>query len=86
MDASWTTLESSTVVGGTPDNDTADQHLITSLGEISGSGKGISDMLIMKLSRLGSDAADTYGADCRLLEYDIHVYMNHGSELEFSKS
>ena len=86
MDTSWTTLESSSPVAGTPDTDTANQHLITGLGEIEASGKGISDMLIMKLSRLGSDADDTYGADCRLLEFDIHVYQNHGSELEFSKT
>ena len=85
MDASWTTLSADTPAGGTPDNDTANQHLITSLGEIDASGKDISDMLIMKLSRLGSDGDDTYGADCRLLEYDIHIYQNHGSELEFSK-
>ena len=86
MDAAFTTLSSSTVVPGTPDNNTANEHLITSLGDISATGKQISDMLMMKFSRLGSDAADTYGADSRLLEFDIHYEVSTpGSDQEFIK-
>lgn len=86
MDATFTTLASSTVVGGTPDDDTANQHLITALGEINGSGKTISDMLLLKFSRIGGNAADTYGSDARLLEFDIHIQNDgRGSLLEFQK-
>ena len=43
-------------------------------------------MLLIKLSRIGGDASDTYGADARLLEFDIHYQINTlGSELEFVK-
>ena len=79
------TLTQSTVVAGTPDNDTANEHLITAFTDISGAGKQISDMLILRLSRLGSDAADTYGADARLLEFDIHYQrFGFGSREEFT--
>lgn len=85
MDADFTTLSSSMVANG--DNDTVDEHLVTSLGSISGIGKSVSDMLVMKLSRIGGDAADTYGADCRLLEFDIHhVRDSLGSIEEFTKA
>lgn len=87
MDGSWTTLTESDPVAGTTDNDTEDEHLITSFGDVTASGKGISDMLIMHLSRLGSDAADTYGADARLLEFDIHYQRDDpGSIQEYSKT
>jgi hypothetical protein len=84
MDSSFTTLSSSTSV--TTDNDTADEHLITSFGEISAEGKQISDMLVMKLSRIGGDGDDTYGADVRLLEFDIHYKVNsRGSNFLYEK-
>lgn len=70
MDADWTTLEVSAPVAGTPDTDTADKHLIAAFGDIVATGKQVSDMLIMKLSR--DPSQDTYGADARLLEFDIH--------------
>lgn len=87
MDASWTTLTVTDTVDGTPDNDTADEHLISSFGELDGTGKEISDMLIFKLSRVGGNAADTYGADARLLEYDVHVQKDApGSIQPFRRS
>lgn len=54
------------------DQDTANLHAFTPLGDISTAGRKISDMLLMKLSRLGSDAADTYEATARLIEFDVH--------------
>lgn len=67
-------------------SDLADVHQITSFGHTSTTGKQISDMLVMKVSRIGGDAADTYAADARLLEFDIH-YQNDslGSIQEFIK-
>lgn len=73
-DANWTTLVGATVAAGTPDTNTTNMHMITPLGTISGTGRQISDMLIMKLSRIPGDSPDldTYAADARLLEFDIH--------------
>ena len=86
MDASWTTIGASTVSTGTPDGDTANEHLITPLPTIDGTGAGISDMLICQLSRVHDNVADTYGADARLFEFDIHYQIDQpGSEQEFTK-
>lgn len=87
MDSGFTTLSTTSTVAGTPDTDTADLHLISSFGDITTSGRQISDMLVMKLSRIGGDAADTYGADARLLEFDIRIQYNSiGSDGEFTKT
>lgn len=85
MDAAFSELESSTVSPSTVDGDTADEHLFTNLGDLVGSGdKQISDMLVMKISRLGG--SDTYGADARLLEFDIHYIKDgRGSIERFTK-
>lgn len=66
------------------DNDTADLHAISALGDIDSVGKGISDILVMRLERVG--ASDSYGADARLLEFDIHYQIDAlGSRQEFTK-
>ena len=62
-------------------SDTADTHMITSLGDISGAGYPISAMLLITLSREGGDASDTYGADARLLEFDLHYQKDAGGSL-----
>lgn len=81
---SLTTINSSTAV--VSDNDTADSHAMTSLPDIDGSSSQISDMLIMRIERVGGNEDDTYGADCRLLEFDIHILIDSmGSEQEFTK-
>jgi len=86
MDAAYTTTTASSTVTGTPDNDTADEHLITSFGEIGLTDLEISDMLLIRLSRLGSDGSDTYGADARLVEFDIHYRIDQaGSAAQFAK-
>jgi hypothetical protein len=87
-DASWTTVavETSTVPG-TPDNDTEEQHLITSFGPMGMSGSKISTCILFELARVGGDAGDTYGADARLLEFDVHYQLDSsGSILEFVKN
>jgi len=86
MDAAFTTIFSTTTAAGTPDNDTANEHLITPLGDIDMAGKELSDMLVMKLSRIGGNGADTFASDCRLLEFDIHYEIDgFGSGREFIK-
>lgn len=79
-------VTSGTTVNGTPDNDTDWQHLITSFGELDMNGMEISCMILFEISRLGADAADTYGADVRLLEFDCHYKANQpGSVEQFRK-
>lgn len=87
MDAAFTDDDASTVAIGTPDNDTANEHLITPFSDLTAADKGISDMLACKLARIGGDGADTYGADARLLEFDIHYQLSDppGSRLEYTK-
>ena len=86
MDAAFTTLSVTSTVPGTPDNDTANEHLISTFGDLDMAGNELSDMLLFKLSRIGGDAADTYGADVRLLEFDIHYEIDgFGSGREFIK-
>lgn len=87
MDAAWTDIEVSSTVEGTPDTDEADKHLISTFGHIAVDNDfDISDCVLFRISRLGGDVADTYGADARLLEFDVHYQLNAlGSELEFNR-
>jgi hypothetical protein len=87
MDAAWSANDDVTSpVAGTPDTDTADKHLISSFTEIDMTGKSLSDCILFEISRIGADAADTYGADARLLEFDVHIEIDApGSDLEFTK-
>lgn len=67
-------------------SDLADVHQITPIGDIDATGKQISDMLVMRIERVGGDALDSYGADARLLEFDIHHQIDsEGSIAEFTK-
>ena len=85
-DAAFTALTATTTVSGTPDNDTAQEHLLTSFADIDMTGMTLSDMLLMKVSRIGGNAADTYGADCALMEFDIHFQIDTlGSEHLYTK-
>ena len=71
-------------VAGTPDEDTADQHLITSFGELDMTGMEISCIIKIKITRDVSE--DTYAADAKLLEFDIHYQIDaFGSILPFAK-
>ena len=89
MDASWSSAaDIASTVGGTPDDDTADRHLISSFGNsaVDMTGSEISDCILFEITRVGGDALDTYGADARLLEFDVHYQIDsHGSVGEFDK-
>ena len=83
---SLTTISGTSVVAATPDTDEADKHLITAFPDISGTSSQISDMLVMRLERVGGNASDTYGADARMIEFDIHYELDPGgSRQEFIK-
>jgi len=85
MDAAFTTVYTTSPVAGTPDNETANEHLISSFGNVDATGKGLSDMLLCKVSRIGG--ADTYAADARFLEFDIHYEIDSfGSDEEYTKA
>jgi len=87
IDASFTTLSTTSAVAGTPDTNAAGKHLISSFGDISGAGAQLSDILVMKLSRIGGNAADTYGADAIMFEFDIHFESDiSGSQNEYSRN
>ena len=87
MDADWSApVDITAPVGGTPDIDTADYHMISSFGDIAMTGYEISDCILYRLSRIGGDASDTYGADARMLEFDTHYQIDSsGSIHEFEK-
>jgi hypothetical protein len=84
MAGSWTTIGS-----GTPtisDSNLQYKHALTQLGDITAVGKTVSDMLVMLLTRQPANAADTYGADAILLEFDIHYQVDSfGSNYEYYK-
>jgi hypothetical protein len=76
MDASFTAIDATTPVDGTNDDNVANRHLVSSFGEVTTTGAELSDMLMMKISRIGGDSADTYGSDARMLEFDIHIQLS----------
>lgn len=83
MDASFTLIGPITTAVFT-DPDTLDHHLITSFGSVTMTGYNDSHIMLFKLSRMGSDVGDTYGADAKLLSYDVHYQSNsRGSVTEF---
>jgi len=86
MDAAWTDMGIvTTPAPGTPDVDTADHQIITPFGEVVMSDLDISDSILFELTRVGGDAADTYGADARMLEFDAHYeIIRWGSVEEFA--
>jgi len=66
--------------------DTAESEGITTFGNIPGSSLDLSQMLCWKIYRKADDAGDTYAADARLHEFDIHYQTDsHGSGAEFMK-
>ena len=75
-----------TTVAGTPDTNEARKHLITALGPIDMTGYKLSCMIKFKLSRIGGDAGDTYAADAKMFEFDVHYLKDAtGSTEEFTK-
>ena len=77
----WTTLQVLDAADGT-----TDKHQIAELGVIDMTGYTLSCMMCWKLSRIGDDATDTYTADARLFEFDIHFQSDaDGSRQEYIK-
>lgn len=65
---------------------TIGRHLITSFGEIDGTGKTLSSILTIRISRVGNDALDTYTGLALLKEFDIHYQIDSfGSREEYIK-
>jgi hypothetical protein len=65
----------------------ADIHTYSEFPTISGTGKGMSSMMICELRRNSSNAADTFtGKSAYLLEFDLHYEIDSfGSDTESSK-
>lgn len=62
------------------------KHQIAGFGAVSGAGQTLSSIISIKLSRVGGDGTDTYGADALLKEFDIHYEIDTmGSREELVK-
>lgn len=80
--SAWSSSDEATLV--VSDGDTAEQHALSSFTQISPPANGVSSMFLMKISRVGG--SDTYGADAKLLEFDIHYQIDsRGSDTEYVK-
>lgn len=66
-----TTVTAATTVG--TDDGSALVHHLTSFGDVAMTGKAISCMGLLTISRVGGDSADTYAGVAQLLEFDIHI-------------
>lgn len=77
----WTTLNVLDDASGT-----AYTHQLSNFDVISGSGKKISSIITIKISRIGNDATDTYDYNTLLKEFDIHYESDTiGSREEYFK-
>jgi hypothetical protein len=77
----WTTVDLLAAAGGE-----SLKHQISGFTGLDGTGKGLSSIISMKLSRVGGDATDTYAADALLKEFDIHYEIDTmGSREELVK-
>lgn len=60
--------------------------MITPLGSISGTGKTVSSMLLIRLTRLTTDVNDAFTGGAFLLSFDIHYEIDSfGSSAEYVK-
>jgi hypothetical protein len=68
------------------DDGTALVHHLTSFGDVAMTGKTISCMGLITISRLGGHDDDTYAGVAQLLEFDIHYQIDaFGSIQQFAK-
>lgn len=79
----WTTVSDSTVsytwTAGTI-------HQVVDIADITGTGKGMSSIIKMKLSRLGGNSGDNHSGDILLTEFDLHYQLDgFGSSTEYAK-
>jgi len=80
------TISNNTVISPIGSPTGIGQHLITSLGSISGTGFGISTILVCRLYRSVTDSNDTFGNEVGFLGFDIHYEKDtEGSRTEFTK-
>ena len=78
---SWTTDTALQAASGV-----ADTHQLVEFADIPMTGLHLSCMLLMIISRLGADGADTYTGDAKLNEFDIHFQADAlGSNEEYYK-
>jgi len=64
----------------------ANKHQITGFGEIDMTEYKLSTIMLWRITRLAANESDTYGADARLLEFDIHYQIDAlGSGQEYLK-
>jgi len=83
MDAAFTTIADETP--DVSDGDTAYQHALTALPDITTTGVDISDILVCKISRVATAGA-SYGTRAVLFEFDIHIQTDsQGSIAEYEK-
>jgi len=62
------------------------RHYVTELGDIDGTGKTISSMLVCRLFRDATHEDDDYTGDACLLEIDFHYQIDRpGSRTEYTK-
>ena len=63
------------------------KHQIIGFDEIDMTGYALSCVILWRVSRIGGgDVSDTYGADARLIEFDIHFQVDgDGSRQEYIK-
>jgi len=60
--------------------------LLTNFTAIPMTGQTLSSCVLLEVARIGGDELDTYAADARLLEFDLHVEIDSlGSAAEFVK-
>lgn len=82
---SWSTADTVTATLNT-DNDTADEHLATEFTDVAVADPDPGTVILFELSRLGADSGDTYGADARLLSFDVLFrHQDKGSRKEWMK-
>jgi hypothetical protein len=79
--SAWTTIDALGAANGV-----SDQHLIADFVGIDMTGHTLSCILLIKLSRIGGDASDTYAGTAKLNYFDIHFRQNSlGSNAEYVK-
>lgn len=77
----WTALDILDAGDGT-----ADKHQIAEWAAIDMAGMEMSCIIKFKISRIGGGPSDTYTADAKMLEFDIHYQIDSaGSRQEYVK-
>jgi len=80
---SWSTVKDS---GNSQSYTSGTLHQLTGIGTLDGTGKTLSSVIKMKLSRLGASSGDNHSGDILMTEFDIHYQIDgFGSSLEYTK-